>query len=58
MKNTTRKSLVVIPIPDTFIYRANLLVKYQPEILVLTNRKGQIVGDDDVNLTGVDGYGD
>ena len=48
--------MVYDPIPDTFIDRANLLGKYQPELLVFTYFKGRFVGDGDVELTGV--YGD
>ena len=44
--------------PATVIDRVNLLVKYQQELLVFTDSKGIIIGDGDVGLTGVDGYGD
>ena len=44
--------------PDKVIYRVIILVKYQPELLVFTDRKGWILGDGDVKITGVDGDGD
>ena len=47
----------MIPIPDTVIDRVNLLGKYQPGILVLTDSKGQLIRDGDVEITGVDGDG-
>ena len=55
MKNISGKYWYMIPMPDTVIDRVNLLGKDQPEILVFTDRKGQIIGDNDVYLTGVDG---
>ena len=54
MKNITRRSWDIIPMPDTVIGRVNILGKYQLEILVFTDRKGRLIGDGDVNLTGVD----
>ena len=41
--------------PDIFIDWVNLLGKYQPEILVFSDRKFQLIGDGDVKITGVDG---
>ena len=40
--------------PNTFIDRVNLLGKDQQEIVAFTDRKGQIIGYGDVQLTGVD----
>ena len=57
MKNITRRSWYMIPMPDTVIDRVNLLGKYQQEQL-FTDHKVQIIGDGDVELTGVDGDGD
>ena len=57
-KNITRRSYDNILIPDTVIDRVNLLGKHQEEILVFTYCEGIIIGGGDVNLTGVDGYGD
>ena len=57
MKNITGKYWDMIPIPDTVIDRVNLLGKYQPGILVLTDSKGQLIRDGDVEITGVDGDG-
>ena len=48
----------MITILDKVIDQVNLLWKYQPELLVLTDWKGQIIGDGDGDLTGVDGGGD
>ena len=48
----------MILMPDTIIYRVNILVKYQQELLVFTDIKGWIIGDSDVDLTGVYGDGD
>ena len=48
----------MILMPFTVIDRVNISEKYQQEILVFTDRKGRLVGDGDVDLTGVDGYGD
>ena len=41
--------------PDIFNDRVNLLRKYQPELLVFTDSKGQLIGDGDAEITGVDG---
>ena len=43
--------------PDTVIDRVNLLVKYQQDLLVFTDCKGQIIGDGDVDLIVLDGGG-
>ena len=40
--------------PDTVIDWVNLLGKYQQQLSVFNDRKGQIIGDGDVELTGVD----
>ena len=45
-------------IPDKFIDLVNILGKYQKYLLVSTDHKGQLIGDDDGNITGVDGDGD
>ena len=58
MKRITRRSWDIIPIPDTFIDRVNILGQDQQDLLVFIDRKGLIIGDGDVELTGVDGYGD
>ena len=57
MKNITRRSWYIIPIPDTVIDWVNLLGKYQQYLLVFTYCKGRIIGDGDVKLTGVNRYG-
>ena len=57
MKNITRKYLYIIPMRDKSIDWVNILGKYQQEILVFTDCKGQPILDDDVKLTGVDGEG-
>ena len=44
--------------PDKVIDRVVILGKYKQEQLVLTDHKGQIIGDGDANLTRVDGDGD
>ena len=41
--------------PDTVIYRVKILGKYQPGILVFTDRMGQIIGDGDAETKGLDG---
>ena len=46
------------PMPDTFIYWVNISVKYQPELLVFTDRKRWLIGDGDVKITGLDRDGD
>ena len=38
---------------DTVIERFNLLVKYQQYLLVFTDYSGQLIGDVDIDLTGV-----
>ena len=48
----------MIQMPDTVIYRFNMLGKYQQEILVFTDYRVQIIGDGDVYIKGVDGNGD
>ena len=45
-------------IPDKFIDLVNILSKYQQQLLVYTNHKGQLIGDGDGNITGVDEDGD
>ena len=47
----------MIPITDTVTEWVNILGKYQPELLLFTDIKGQIIIDGDVNLTVVDGDG-
>ena len=53
VKNITRKYWDMIPKLDTVIYRFHLLGKYQPEILVFTDSKDQLIVDGGVDLTGV-----
>ena len=55
MKNITRRSWDIIPMPDKFINWVNLLGKYQQELLIFTDHKGKIIGNGDVEITGVDG---
>ena len=55
MKNITRRSWDMILITDTVIDRVKLLVKYQPELSVFTDYKGWLIGDGDVEITGVGG---
>ena len=57
MKNIIRRSWNMILMPDTFIDRVNILGKYQQYILIFTNHNGRLIGDGDVELIGVDGYG-
>ena len=40
---------------DKVIERFNILGKYQPEPFLFNDCKGQIIGYDDVEITGVDG---
>ena len=47
----------MIPIPDTVIDWVNVLGKYQPELLLFTDLKGQLIIDVDVDLAVVDGDG-
>ena len=58
MQKITRRSWDMILIPDTVIYRINILVKYKQELLVFTDWKGRLIGDGDVYLIGLDGDGD
>ena len=44
--------------PDIVIDWVNLLGKYQQDLLVSTDRRGQLIGDGDVNLTVVYRDGD
>ena len=44
--------------PDIVIDRVNLLGNHQQQILVFTDNKGRLIGDDDIDLTGVGGDGD
>ena len=55
IENITRWSLDIIPMPDTVIYRVKILGKYQPGILVFTDRMGRIIGDGDAETKGLDG---
>ena len=48
----------MIAMPDIVNFRFNVLGKYQQNLLVFTDRKGRLIVDGDVDLTGVDGYGD
>ena len=45
----------MITMPDTVLIQVNILGKYQQEILVFTDYRGQLIGDGYVDLTGVDG---
>ena len=58
MKNITKRSWDIIPMPDTVIDWVNILGKYQQYLLVFTYCKVRIIGDGNVGLTGVDGDGD
>ena len=58
MKKITKRYWDIIPIPNTIIYRVNLLGIYQQDILVFIDCRGQIIGDGYFELTWVDGYGD
>ena len=55
MKNITRQSWDMVPMPDKVIERVNILGKYQPDLLVFTDGKGRIIVGGDVDLTGVEG---
>ena len=57
MKNNTGRFWDMVTMPDTVIDRANILGKYQQEILVFTDRKFCLVGDGGIELTGVYGNG-
>ena len=48
----------MVPITKTVIYRFNILVKYQHDILVFTNYTGQLIRYGNVELIIVDGGGD
>ena len=54
IKNITRQYWDIILMSDIVIDRVNLLVKYQQDILVFTCFNGRIIGDGDVEITGVD----
>ena len=54
MKNITRLSWNIILIPDTVIDWVDLLGKEQQDLFVFTYRRGRIIRDGDVDLTGVD----
>ena len=41
--------------PDVFIYRVKPIRKYQSELLLFTDRKGQIIRYGDFEINGVDG---
>ena len=58
MKNITRQSWDMIPMHYIVIDRVNILKKYQPELLVFTDRKVQLIGDGNVKITEVGGDGD
>ena len=58
MENITKQSWDMIPMPDTVIDRVDILVKHQQEMLLFTDSRGQIFGYGDVDITGVDVYGD
>ena len=44
--------------PDTVISQVNILGKDQPYMLIFTDCKGLLIGDSDVEITGVYGGGD
>ena len=48
----------MVLILDTVIDRVNILVKYKQYLFVFTDRKGWLIGDGDVEITGVYGGGD
>ena len=54
-KKITRQSWDIIPMPNTVIDWVNILGKYQQELLLCTDRKGRIIGDDNIKIIGVDG---
>ena len=58
IKDITRKSWDIIPMPDTVIDLVYLLGKYQQQILVFTDDKVQLIGDGNAEITEVDVYGD
>ena len=47
----------MIPIPDTVIDWVNIFGKYQPELLLFSDLKGQLIIDGDVDLIVLDGDG-
>ena len=55
IKNITRLSWYMIPMPDTVSDQLNMLGKYEQELLVFNCHRGRLIGDVDVYLTGVDG---
>ena len=57
-KKITRRYWYIVLMPDTVIDQVNLLVKYQQEILVFTDSKVLIIGDGDVEITGLNRNGD
>ena len=57
MENITNKYWDMIPIPDTVIDWVNIFGKYQPELLLFSDLKGQLIIDGDVDLTVLDGDG-
>ena len=58
MQNITKRYWDIILVPDTVIDRVNKLGKYQQDILICTDCKGQLIGDGDIGITGVDGSRD
>ena len=55
MKKVTRKSWDMILMPDTVISQVNILGKDQPYMLIFTDCKGLLIGDSDVEITGLGG---
>ena len=51
-KIIVRRSWDVIPMPDTVITRVNALGRYQPELMIFTDRRGHPIGD--VKIPGVE----
>ena len=51
-KKIVKRSLDVIPMPDTVTTRVNALVSDQPEQLIFTERRGRPISD--VEIPGVD----
>ena len=56
-ENITRQYWYIISMIYTVIHQVNIPEKYQQEILVFTYHKGRLIGDGDVDLTGVEGMG-
>ena len=54
MKNITKISWYMIPMPYTVIYRFGILGRYKQQLLVFTDNKGKLVEDGDVERIGVD----